>query len=81
MSELRRRMIESMQLRGLAPSTRETYIRCIRNLAAYHMISPDQLSEEQIRQFFLYLLNERKLSEATFRTLPRMARAHTTSRV
>lgn len=68
MSELRRRMIESMQLRGLSPSTQETYVRCIRNLAEYYMMSPDKLSEEQIRRFFLYLLNERKLSESTFRT-------------
>jgi integrase/recombinase XerD len=68
MSELRRRMVESMQLHGLALSTQETYVRCIRNLAAYYRESPDQLSDEQIRRFFLHLLNERKLSESTFRT-------------
>lgn len=67
-SELRQRMIESMQLQGLAPSTQETYIRCICNLAKYHMRSPLELSEEDIRRFFLHLRNERKLSEASFRT-------------
>lgn len=68
MSELRRRMIESMQLHGLALSTQETYVRCIRNLARHFNTSPDQLTDEQIRQFFLHLLHERKLSESSFRT-------------
>jgi integrase/recombinase XerD len=68
MSELRRQMIESMQLHGLAPSTQSTYVRCVRNLAKYYMRSPDQLGEEEIRRFFLYLINERKLSEGSFRT-------------
>jgi integrase/recombinase XerD len=68
MSELRRQMIESMQLHGLAPTTQVTYVRCVCNLAKYYMRSPDQLGEEEIRRFFLYLLNERKLSESSFRT-------------
>ena len=68
MSELRRQMIESMQLHGLAPSTQVTYVRCVRNLAKYYMRSPDKLGEPEIRRFFLHLLNERKLSEGSFRT-------------
>ena len=67
-SELRLRMIESMLLHGLAPTTQETYIRCVRNLAAYYHRSPDQLGEPEIRRFFLYLINERKLAEGSFRT-------------
>lgn len=68
MTELRRRMIESMQLHGLALTTQETYVRCIRNLAGFYRLSPEQLSDEQIRAFFLHLLNERKVSEGYFRT-------------
>jgi integrase/recombinase XerD len=67
-TELRRDMTESMQLHGLSDSTQKVYIRCIRNLAKFYMLSPDQLSEEQIKRFFLHLRNERKLSEGTFRT-------------
>lgn len=68
MTQLRSRMIESMELHGLALTTQRTYMRCIRNLAKHYMVSPDKLSDEQIRKFFLYLLHERKLSEQTFRT-------------
>ncbi len=68
MTELRRRMMESMQLQGLAPKTQDTYLRCIGNLARYYMLSPADLSDEQIRAFFVYLLNERKASEGSFRT-------------
>jgi integrase/recombinase XerD len=68
MTALRRRMIESMQLHGLAQSTQETYLRCVSSLARHYMLSPEVLSDEQIRGFFLHLLNERKASEGSFRT-------------
>lgn len=67
-TELRRQMIESMQLHGLAPSTQATYVNCVRNMALYYRRSPDQLGEPEIRRFFLHLLRERKLSEGSFRT-------------
>lgn len=67
MSELRRRMIEDMRLAGLAESTRETYVICVRNLARYYNRSPQQLSEEEVRHFFLHLL-DKGISEGSFRT-------------
>ena len=67
-TELRRQMIESMQLHGLAPSTQDTYVKCVRNLAQYYRRSPDELGEPEIRRFFLHLLHERKLAEGSFRT-------------
>jgi len=50
MTELRKRFIEDMQLRGLAPSTQSVYVCAIRQLAKHYRRSPDQLSEEQIRE-------------------------------
>ena len=42
MSELRNRMIRDMQLAGLVEGTRREYLRAVRQLAAYYMVSPDQ---------------------------------------
>jgi hypothetical protein len=58
MTALRRRMIESMQLRGLSPGTQKTYLRVIYSLAQYFNLPPDQLTPDQLRQYFLYLRNE-----------------------
>ena len=65
MTELRRRMIEDMQLRGLSSGTQHGYVRSVRVLAEHYHRSPDQLSDEQIREFFLYLMRERGLAKAT----------------
>lgn len=67
MTELRRRMIEDMQLRRLAPSTQRSYEAAVERLALYYRRSPDQLSEEEIRRFFMHLINERRVSDSTFR--------------
>ena len=52
MTPLRQRMIEDMQLRGLSARTQECYVAAVRQLAAHHHRSPDQLSEEDLRQYF-----------------------------
>jgi site-specific recombinase XerD len=57
-------MVEDMQLRGLAPKTQEAYLRAVRQLAAYYDQPPDQISEEQLRQYFLYLKNEKQASRS-----------------
>jgi hypothetical protein len=53
-------MIEDLQLRGLSERTQESYIRAVRQLAEYYGKSPDQLSQEELRQYFLYLKNEKQ---------------------
>jgi len=65
MNPLRQRMIEDMQLRGLSARTQECYVNAVRQLAAHHHRSPDQLGEEDLRQYFLYLANEKKVARAT----------------
>jgi site-specific recombinase XerD len=50
-------MIEDMQLRGLAERTREAYVLAVRQLAKYYMRAPDQLTEEEVRRYFLHLMN------------------------
>lgn len=55
-------MIEDMQLRGLAAETQRSYVHYIAGLAQFYQTSPDQLSLEEIREYQLYLINERRLS-------------------
>jgi integrase/recombinase XerD len=65
MTPLRQRMIEDMQLQGLSARTQEAYIAAVRRLAEYYHRSPDQLTEEDLRKYFLYLVNERAVGPAT----------------
>ena len=65
MSPLQQRMLEDMQLRGLSARTQEAYARAVWQLAQHYHRSPDQLSEEELRQYFLYLTNEKKLARPT----------------
>ena len=65
MTPLRQRMIEDMQLRGLSATTQRAYVRVVRQLAEYYNRSPDQISEEEMRAYFLYLRNEKRLARST----------------
>jgi site-specific recombinase XerD len=57
-------MIEDMQLRGLAERTQAAYVAAVRQLAEHYGKSPDQISDEELRQYFLYLTNEKKASSS-----------------
>jgi len=65
MSELRRKMIQDMQLHGFSEKTRRAYVGAVIGLAKFYNRSPDQLSEDEIRNFFLHLVNERKAARST----------------
>ena len=67
MSELRRRMIEDMQLRGYSLRTQQTYTDTVKHLAMFYGRSPELLSEEEIRAFFLNLINKRRASLSTLK--------------
>ncbi len=54
-----------MQLRGFSARTQECYVAAVRQLAEHHHSSPDQLREEDLRHYFLYLANEKKVARAT----------------
>jgi integrase/recombinase XerD len=55
MSPLRRRMIEDMTIRKLAPKTQQGYIRTVKGFAAFLGRSPDTASVEDVRRFQLHL--------------------------
>jgi len=62
MTELRKRMIEDLQLRGMSDTTQKMYVRAVRKLSEHYHKSPDQVTDEELRQYFLYLKNIKKFS-------------------
>src|SRR5207249_11572320 len=65
MSELRQRMIECLQLRGLSARTQESYVRAVRQLAEHYHKSPALISEEELRQYFLFIKNVKHYARNT----------------
>lgn len=62
MTPLRQRMLEDMRLRNLAPATQRNYIAHVAAFARFFGKSPEVLDQEAVREYLLYLLQERKLS-------------------
>jgi len=63
-SELRRRMIEDLQLAGMSERTQQMYVRAVRQLAEHCKKSPEKITEEELRQYFLHIKNDKKWSRA-----------------
>jgi site-specific recombinase XerD len=62
MTELRKRMIESLQLQGYSLRTQQCYIRAVRQLADHYHKSPDLITEQELRDYFLFIINVKKWS-------------------
>lgn len=65
MSPLRQRMIDAMQLRGLAARTQQSYLRAVVALARHYRCSPDQLDTERVQGYLLHLIRERGLARSS----------------
>ena len=65
MGQLRDRMRQDLELRGRRPNTIATYLRCARQFAAHFHRSPAEMGAEELRQFMLYLREQRKLAPAS----------------
>ena len=63
--QLQLRMLGDMQLGGLSERTQESYVRAIRKLSEHYGKPPDEMSEEDLREYFLYRMNVQKWSRVT----------------
>jgi site-specific recombinase XerD len=68
MTPLRKRMIEEMELRNFAPKTIRLYVDNVARFAKHFGQSPELLGEEHVRQYLVYLIEERKLGWGTYNT-------------
>ena len=59
------RMLQDLQLAGLSERTQEAYLRAVRQLAEHFHTPPDRLSEQQLRDYFLHLKNDRRFASAS----------------
>jgi len=66
MGKLHDKMREDLELRGMRANTVSSYLRCASQFARHFNRSPEQMGASEIRQFFLYLKDTRKISPATF---------------
>ena len=67
MGKLRDQMLADLQLRGATTRTQETYLREVSNLAKYYNRSPEELGEDELKEYMLYMMKERHLSDGTYR--------------
>src|SRR5260370_5052386 len=58
-------MHQDLQLAGLSERTQEAYLRAVRQLADHFHPPPDRLNEQQVRDYFLHLKNDRKFATAS----------------
>jgi integrase/recombinase XerD len=64
---LRERMRQDLQLAGLSERTQEAYLRSVRQLAAHFGRPPDQITEPELREYFLFLRNEKHFAPSSLR--------------
>lgn len=66
-SLLRQRMHQDLQLAGLAEGTQTAYLRVVKQLATHFHKAPDRLTEQEVREYLLYLENERQCSPSSLK--------------
>jgi len=66
MSKLREQMVADFLLRGITPGTQRIYLREVSNLAKYFGKSPENLCEEEVKEYLVHLKQDRGLSEGTY---------------
>ena len=64
---LYKRMSDDLHLAGVSQRTHEGYLRAVRQLADFCETPPDQITEDQLRGFFLHLKNERHFAYGSMR--------------
>jgi site-specific recombinase XerD len=67
MDALREKMMKDLQLKGITPRTQKKYLREVTNLTNYLGKSPEELGEDEVKEYLLHLLEDRKLSRGTYK--------------
>ena len=67
MKDIRQRMIEDMKLRGLAPRLRTHTCTPSKSLAEHYNRPLDEITQEQVRNYLLYLIETKGYAKSTFK--------------
>ncbi len=59
-------MERELRIRGMADNTRESYLEKMRCFVRHFMQAPDQLTAEDVKQYQLFLTQERRVTFSTF---------------
>ena len=62
MGILRARMERDLLVRGLSTNTHEAYLRAVVGLTKYYDRSPDTLTPDEVQDYLLHLIEDRKLA-------------------
>ena len=66
MTPLRRRMIDDMKLRNLAPRTIKAYVSRVATFARHFGRSPEALGPDDVRAYLLHLVQEKHVSWSVY---------------
>ncbi len=64
---LRKRLTNDLHLQGMATRTVKGYVRAVRQLSEFFRCSPQNITDDQVREYFLHLKNERHFANGTLR--------------
>lgn len=67
MNAMYQRFYEDLKLTGKSPRTIETYEKHLQKLESFYSKSPDQINEEELRQYLLHMKDVKQYSEAFFK--------------
>ena len=65
MTPLRQAYIRELALRGMAARTQESYLAAVYQLAKHYHLSPDRLSDEQLKEYLVYLSQTKRLAPSS----------------
>ena len=65
MGKLHDQMRDDLLLKAYSPSTLRSYLGCVHHFVRYYMRSPHDMGEQEVRDFLLHLVRDRKASPAT----------------
>jgi integrase/recombinase XerD len=65
-TQIARRFLEDLQLHGFSEGTQAQYMRAVRMLAYHYSKSPEQITEDEIREYFLYVKNVKHWSRSCY---------------
>ena len=64
-TDLRTQFLNHMTLQRFSPYTKRNYTDAVKGLAKFYMQPPDRLTNDQVQEYFRYLIEDRKASWGT----------------